>query len=92
MTVTVGAFEAKTKLAELLDRVEQGEEVVITRRGKEVARLIAWRSSAPSAPAEKEAKIRAIMKRSAALIKKHGITATSQDHDELLYDELGLPK
>jgi prevent-host-death family protein len=37
--ITVGAFEAKTKLSELLDRVEQGEEVVITRRGKEVARL-----------------------------------------------------
>ena len=39
MTIVVGAFEAKTKLSELLDRVEQGEEVVITRRGKEVARM-----------------------------------------------------
>ena len=31
--ITVGAFEAKTKLSELLDRVEQGEEVLITRHG-----------------------------------------------------------
>ena len=36
----VGAFEAKNKLGHLLDLVEQGEEVTITRRGKEVARLV----------------------------------------------------
>ena len=36
----VGAFEAKTKLSALLDRVERGEEVVITRNGKVVARLV----------------------------------------------------
>lgn len=35
----VGAFEAKAKLGQLLDRVEAGEEVIITRRGKAVARL-----------------------------------------------------
>jgi prevent-host-death family protein len=37
----VGAFEAKNKLGSLLDRVERGEEIVITRHGKPVARLIA---------------------------------------------------
>jgi prevent-host-death family protein len=36
----VGAFEAKNKLGTLLDWVEKGEEVVITRRGKVVARLV----------------------------------------------------
>lgn len=36
----VGAFEAKNKLGTLLDWVENGEEVVITRHGKAVARLI----------------------------------------------------
>jgi prevent-host-death family protein len=36
----VGAFEAKNKLSELLDLAERGEEVVITRHGKEVARLV----------------------------------------------------
>ncbi len=30
----VGAFEAKNKLAALLDEVERGEEVTITRRGQ----------------------------------------------------------
>jgi prevent-host-death family protein len=37
---TVGAFEAKTKLSELLDLVERGEEITITRRGTPVARLV----------------------------------------------------
>ena len=37
---TVTAFEAKTRFGELLDRVSKGEEVVITRHDKPVARLI----------------------------------------------------
>ena len=36
----IGAFEAKNKLGTLLDWVAQGEEVLITRRGKAVARLV----------------------------------------------------
>ena len=36
----IGAFEAKNKLGTLLDWVENGEEVLITRRGKAVARLV----------------------------------------------------
>jgi prevent-host-death family protein len=36
----VGAFEAKNTLGTLLDRVERGEEIVITRHGKPVARLV----------------------------------------------------
>jgi prevent-host-death family protein len=38
---TVGAFDAKNTLGTLLDLVEQGQEVVITRHGKPVARLVA---------------------------------------------------
>jgi prevent-host-death family protein len=36
----VTAFEAKTRFGELLNRVAQGEEVVITRHDKPVARLV----------------------------------------------------
>jgi len=36
----VGAFDAKNRLSELLDKVERGEEVTITRRGKPVAKLV----------------------------------------------------
>jgi prevent-host-death family protein len=35
-----GAFEAKNRLGHLLDLVERGEEVTITRHGREVARLV----------------------------------------------------
>lgn len=38
--VEIGAFEAKNTLGSLLDRIENGEEVVITRRGRRVARLV----------------------------------------------------
>ena len=36
---TISVADAKAHLSELLDRVEAGEEVVITRRGKAIARL-----------------------------------------------------
>ena len=36
----IGAFQAKNTLGTLLDRVERGEEIVITRHGKAVARLV----------------------------------------------------
>jgi prevent-host-death family protein len=36
----VGLFEAKNKLSELVDRVEHGAEITITRRGTPVAKLV----------------------------------------------------
>ena len=37
----IALFEAKNRLSELINRVEAGEEISITRRGKVVARLVA---------------------------------------------------
>lgn len=37
---SIGLFEAKTHLSELINRVERGEEVVITRHNKAVAKLV----------------------------------------------------
>lgn len=37
---TVGVSEAKTHLAQLLDDVERGEEITITRHGRPVAKLV----------------------------------------------------
>lgn len=37
---TVTALEAKTRFGELLDRVSRGEEIVITRHEKPVARIV----------------------------------------------------
>ena len=38
--LTVGAFEAKTHLSALLDRAAGGEEIIITKHGKPLARLV----------------------------------------------------
>lgn len=37
---TVGAYEAKTHLAKLLEKVEAGEEIIITKHGAPVAKLV----------------------------------------------------
>jgi prevent-host-death family protein len=42
---TVGAYEAKTHLARLLEQVEQGETITITKHGREVAKLVPVRRS-----------------------------------------------
>lgn len=38
-TKEIGAFEAKTRLSELLERVDRGQVYVITKRGRPVAEL-----------------------------------------------------
>ena len=45
MTKSVGIHEAKTQFSRLIERVCAGEDVVITRRGEEVARLVPARES-----------------------------------------------
>jgi len=37
---TVGAYQAKTHLSQLLEKVEAGEEITITKHGAPVARLV----------------------------------------------------
>lgn len=46
MTVQVNVYEAKSRLSALLSKVEAGEEVVIARHGRPVARLVAATSRA----------------------------------------------
>lgn len=53
----IGAFQAKNTLGALLDRVERGEEIVITRHGKPVARL------APCAPTIDQDEVHAALAR-----------------------------
>lgn len=44
---TVGIFEAKNRLSELVERAARGEEIIITRRGEHIARLMAPRAPDP---------------------------------------------
>ena len=43
----IGAFEAKTHLPKLLERVQKGEHFVITRHGRPVAELVPFRTHDP---------------------------------------------
>ena len=43
-STTIGAFEAKTKLGELLDRVTHGGSFTITKHDRPVARLIGFQA------------------------------------------------
>jgi prevent-host-death family protein len=45
--LTVTLVEAKTRLSELLDKVEAGEDVVITRHGRPAARIAAVKPPKP---------------------------------------------
>lgn len=71
--LTVGAFEAKTKLSELLDAVERGVEVTITRRGEPVARLV------PARPADEKARINALIDEMKATRESSGLKHTTLD-------------
>ncbi len=59
-TTTVGAYEAKTKLSELLDRVERGERITITRHGKAIAEIVPKRAHDPVRAAEAMRRMRAL--------------------------------
>jgi prevent-host-death family protein len=47
MTESVNVYEAKTHLSQLLDRAAAGEEIVIARAGRPVARLVALAEPSP---------------------------------------------
>jgi prevent-host-death family protein len=59
--VTVNLAQAKAHLSELLDKVEAGEEVFVTRYGRPVARILAATSPKQPIPLEELAAFRATM-------------------------------
>ena len=52
---SIGLFEAKTHLSELIARAERGEEVIITRHNKPVARIVPMPADLPDAAARQAA-------------------------------------
>ena len=76
---TVGAFQAKTQLSQLLDQVEKGEAVTITRHGRPVAVLA---PVAPARPAKTGAQWLAEVKRLRKGITLGGTVTIRQLIDE----------
>ena len=72
----VGAFEAKTNLAKYLDLAEAGEEVIITRRGRPVARLVGLTEDRRAVQAD-------VLARMAALRAKLAARGVSITRDEI---------
>jgi prevent-host-death family protein len=57
----VGIFDAKTHLSSLVDEVEKGGEIVITRHGKPVAKLVrAEKSDDRLSPEQVERRLKAL--------------------------------
>ncbi|MFE0753480.1 type II toxin-antitoxin system Phd/YefM family antitoxin [Inquilinus sp. NPDC058860] len=82
----ISVSEAKAQLTELVRRAEAGEEVVLTRFGQPVARLVP--EARKPTLAERKAIIAEIMA-SAGQASPGPSAARSQD---FLYDDAGLPK
>jgi prevent-host-death family protein len=59
---TVGSFEAKTHLPQLLERVAHGETVQITKRGVPIARLVPIAATHKQTPQEAARQIRELRK------------------------------
>ena len=43
MAQQIGAFEAKTHFSQIIEKAEKGEDFIVTRRGKPVAKIIPFR-------------------------------------------------
>jgi len=82
----VAVSNAKGQLTELIRRAEAGEEVVLTRRGQPVARLVSVAASV--APAARKKLLDAIRVSGAAKARSGENAARSQD---FLYRADGLP-
>ena len=79
--------EAKARLTDLVRRAEAGEEIVLTRHGHAVVRLVAMHAKT-SAKSRAEL-IDAVRAQAAAKATAGATAARSQD---FLYDDEGLPK
>ena len=62
MTREIGAYEAKTHLPALLERVARGEQITITKHGKPIARLVPIGRSDPDRRREAVEKLKEFAK------------------------------
>ena len=75
----VGMFEAKTNLSALVEEVEKGGSVVITRHGKPVAKLV---RAEPTLSQEEIAKRRQALQEIRAFANKVKVNATPEEIKE----------
>ncbi|HEX7328656.1 MAG TPA: type II toxin-antitoxin system prevent-host-death family antitoxin [Casimicrobiaceae bacterium] len=59
----IGIYDARSKLSELIERVQSGEEVVLTRHGEPVARLVPEKRRRKRSRATTVTRIRALARK-----------------------------
>lgn len=69
----IGAYEAKARFSELLERAAQGEEITITRHGNAVARLVPIQ---PATTPESRREIIAAMRKLSAGKRLEGVSVS----------------
>lgn len=77
---TMSATDAKARLAELLDDVERGETVVITRHGQAVARLVPEADRRREAARQAIESIKAIRARAGKVTLEEILAARHEGH------------
>lgn len=69
----IGAFGPKTQFSRLLDRAERGEEIVVTCRGKRIARISPFNVTVGSTDAQRA------MDELRDLAKRIGVSVTAEE-------------
>jgi prevent-host-death family protein len=83
----VAVTNAKGQLTELIRRAEAGEEVVLTRHGHAVVRLVAIK-----APIDRQARRKLLEEVQASAAAKATAGEPAARSQDFLYDEQGLPR
>ena len=86
----ISVSDAKGQLTDLVRRAEAGDEVVLTRHGKAVARIVPATMTRKPTSEEKRLILERIMREAAGKATPGPDAARSQDF--LYDDETGLPK
>ena len=83
---SIGLFEAKTHLSELIARAERGEEVVITRHNKPVARLVPMQASSAGVKLERRRAALAEIEAVREDIRRDGAGMSSDEIVQMIHE------
>ena len=78
MTQTIGLFEAKTHLSELVAQAEQGGEIIITRHNKPVAKIVPFKAAAPVDLKRRREAVARLQKIGAAVAERGGPVTSAE--------------
>ena len=77
-TLSLGIFEAKTRLSELVSQAEQGSETIITRHNKPVAKIVPVHKVAAFDVERRREAVEALRKLGAQMRERHGPVTTGE--------------